>query len=147
MVAKLSDWVEVEWFKRVRPISSTEQDESVVSGIGTIAAARVTPRDSSTEPFIAVSMYGRWIGAHPSIKTAWSFGYAEGSVYRIISDLSAFIGHENPKTHKQCLRLLLRDTHPLVVCQHAASTTCGSPINANNYRIQTPGTLYGPQYA
>ena len=71
-----------------------------MSGIGTIAAARVTPRDGSTEPFIAVSMYARWIGTHPSVKTAWSFGYADSSVHRIISDLSAFIGHENPQTHR-----------------------------------------------
>jgi len=65
-----------------------------------IAAARITSRDGSTEPFIAVSMYGRWIGSHPSVKTVWSFGYADGSVHRIISDLSTFIGHENPQTHR-----------------------------------------------
>ncbi len=100
MVVKLSDRVEVEWFKQVSPIGWTEQDEVAVSGIGTIAAARVTPRDGSTEPFIAVSMYARWIGTHPSVKTAWSFGYADSSVHRIISDLSAFIGHENPQTHR-----------------------------------------------
>ena len=100
MVVKLSDRVEVEWYKQVSPIGWTEQDEVAVSGIGTIAAARVTPRDGSTEPFIAVSMYARWIGTHPSVKTAWSFGYADSSVHRIISDLSAFIGHENPQTHR-----------------------------------------------
>ena len=27
-------------------------------------------------------------------------GYSDGSVHRIISDLSAFIGHENPETHR-----------------------------------------------
>ena len=100
MVVKLSDRVDVEWFRQVSPIGWTESDEIAVSGIGTIAAARVTPRDSSAEPFIAVSMYGRWIGSHPSVKTAWSFGYADSSVHRIISDLSAFIGHENPQTHR-----------------------------------------------
>ena len=100
MVVRLSDRVDVEWFKQVGPTGWPEQDEIAVSGIGTIAAARVTPRDGSTEPFIAVSMYGRWIGSHPSVKTAWSFGYADGSVHRIISDLSTFIGHENPQTHR-----------------------------------------------
>ena len=100
MVVKLSDRVEVEWFKQVSPIGWIEQDEIAVSGVGTIAAARVTPRDGSVRPFIAVSMYGRWIGTHPSVKTAWSFGYADSSVHRIISDLSAFIGHENPQTHR-----------------------------------------------
>ena len=58
MVVKLSDRVEVEWFKQVSPISVTAEDEIAVSGIGTIAAARIIPRDA--EPFIAVSMYGRW---------------------------------------------------------------------------------------
>ena len=100
MVVKLSDRVEVEWFKQVSPIGWVEQDEIAVSGIGTIAAARVTRLDGSTEPFIVVSMYARWIGVHPSVKTAWSFGYADGSVHRIISDLSAFIGHENSQTHR-----------------------------------------------
>ena len=100
MVVKLSDRVEVEWFKQVSPIGWTEPDEIAVSGIGTIAAARITPRDGSAGPFIAVSMYGRWIGTHPSVKTAWGFGYADSSVHRIISDLSAFIGHENPRTHR-----------------------------------------------
>ena len=100
MVVKLSDRVEVEWFKQVSAISWTEQHEIAVSGIGTIAAARVTPRDGSTEPFIAVSMYGRWIESHPSVNTSWNIGYADASVHRIISDLSAFIGHENPQTHR-----------------------------------------------
>ena len=100
MVVRLSRRVKVDWFKQVSPIGWTEQDEIAVSGIGTIAAARVTARDGLTEPFIAVSMYGRWIGSHPSVDTAWSFGVADSSVHRIISDLSAFIGHENPRTHR-----------------------------------------------
>ena len=100
MVVKLSDKVDVEWFKQVSPIGWIERDEIAASGVGTIAAARVTPKDGSIEPFIAVSMYGRWMGTHPSVKTSWSFGYADGSVHRIISDLSAFIGHENTKTHR-----------------------------------------------
>ena len=100
MVVRLSDRVDIEWFKQVGPIGWPEQDEIAVSGIGTITAARITPRDGSTEPFIAISMYGRWIGSHPSVKTSWSFGYADASVHRIISDLSTFIGHENPQTHR-----------------------------------------------
>ena len=59
MVVKLSDRVEVEWFKQVGPISETAADEIAVSGIGTIAAARVKPRDGDARPFIAVSMYAR----------------------------------------------------------------------------------------
>ena len=59
-----------------------------------------SPRDGAAELFIAVSTYGQWIGSHPSVKTSWNTGYADASVHRIISDLSAFIGHENPLTHR-----------------------------------------------
>ena len=99
MVVKLSDRVEVEWFKQVSPIGWTEPDEIAVSGIGTIATARIMPRDGSAGSFIVISMYGRWIGVHPSVETSWTVGYADSSVHRIISDLSAFIGHKNPETH------------------------------------------------
>ena len=61
MVVKLSERVEIEWFKRVFPISVAKRDEIPVSGIGAIAAARVIPGEG--EPFIVVSMYARWIKA------------------------------------------------------------------------------------
>ncbi|MCY4576498.1 MAG: hypothetical protein OXC55_07895 [Chloroflexi bacterium] len=98
MVVKISDRVDVEWFKQVTPISLTADNEIAVSGIGTIAAARVTPKEDSIKPFIAVSMYGRWLSPHPSTGSSWI--YADASVHRIISDLSAFIGRENPATHR-----------------------------------------------
>ena len=100
MVVRLSDRVRVDWFKQVGPSPWTGENEIAVSGIGTIAAARITPKDSSFEPFIAISMYGRWIGPHPSVKTSWNIGYSDASAHRIISDLSAFIGHENRRTHR-----------------------------------------------
>lgn len=96
-VAKLSDRVEIEWFKQVRPISATAEDEIAVSGIGTIAAARIiprVPRDAALEPFVVVSMYARWMEPHPSTSTSWRVGYADASAHRIISDLSAFIGRQ-----------------------------------------------------
>ena len=96
MVVKLSDRVEVDWFKQVSPISLTEKDEIAVSGIGTIAAARIIPKDS--EPFIAVSMYARWLENHPSVKSNWI--YSDASAHRIISDLSAFIGSMDPNSHR-----------------------------------------------
>ena len=98
MVVKLSDRVEVEWFKQVSPITDTADDEIAVSGIGTIAAARIIPQDA--EPFIAVSMYGRWIAPHSSTGSRWRVGYPDGSAHRIISDLSAFIGSTDPSTHR-----------------------------------------------
>ena len=98
MVVKLSDRVEVEWFRQVSPVWGAEPDEIEVSGIGTITAARVTPKDGSIEPFIAVSMYGRWLGPHPSVKSSWI--YSDASVHRIISDISVFIGHSDTMNHR-----------------------------------------------
>ena len=98
MVVKLSDRVDVEWFKQVSPICEPAADEFPVSGIGTVAAARITPRDAL--PFIVVSMYARWIKPHPSTKSKWRVGYADRSAHRIISDLSAFIGNVDPSTHR-----------------------------------------------
>ncbi|MCY3939232.1 MAG: hypothetical protein OXG22_12860 [Chloroflexi bacterium] len=99
-VVKLSDRVEVEWFKQVSPIMYVEPDEIAVSGIGTIAAARVIPLESDSEPFIAVSMYARWIYPHPSTRSKWKVGFPDGSAHRIISDLSAFIGDADPGSHR-----------------------------------------------
>ena len=99
MVVRLSDRVEVDWFKQVGPVDWTAPDEIAVSGIGTIAAARITPRDGSTDPFVAVSMYGRWMAPHPS-KDRPSWIYSDSSVHRIISDLSTFISSTDPSTHR-----------------------------------------------
>ncbi len=100
MVVKLSDRVEVEWFKQVSPISEPAEGELAVSGIGTIAAARVTPLDGATDSFIVVSMYARWIRPHPQVKTKWFVGYQDASAHRIVSDLSAFIGSTDSNTHR-----------------------------------------------
>lgn len=97
-IVKLSDRVQVEWFKQTGPLKNPGADEIAVSGIGTIAAARVIPQDA--EPFIAVSMYARWIRPHRSAKTKWRVGFSDGSAHRIISDLSAFIGSHDPGTHR-----------------------------------------------
>ena len=96
MVVKLSEKVEIEWFKQVSPISLTEKDEIAVSGIGTIAAARVIPKDA--EPFIAVSMYARWKETHTSV--IGNVTYPDGSAHCIISDLSTFIGNTDPSSHR-----------------------------------------------
>lgn len=98
MIVKLSNRVEVEWFRRVFPFSEPEANEVAVSGIGTIAAARVLPKEG--EAFIAISMYARWIRPHVSTRSTWRVGYADGSAHRIISDLSAFIGHVDPTRHR-----------------------------------------------
>lgn len=98
-VVRLSNKVEVDHFAQVAPISETRCDQFAVSGIGTVTAARVRPKDG-TEPFIVVSMYARWMGPHPIAETNFAVGYADGSAHRIISDLSAFIGKVDPSSHR-----------------------------------------------
>ena len=63
LVVKLSDRITVTSYRHVPPISDLGADTIGVSGIGTIAAAKVTPRDSEHEAFIVVSMYARWLAA------------------------------------------------------------------------------------
>lgn len=99
LVVKLSDRVKVEWFKHRMPVYWPKVDEFPVSGIGTVAVARITPV-SGAEPFIAVSMYARWRPLHLSVgDQRWP--HADASAHRIISDLSVFVSH-NPKnaTHR-----------------------------------------------
>ena len=72
-----------------------------VSGIGTVAAANVVPGNRPPdESFIVVSMYARWMMPHPITGSPWSVGASDVSVHRIISDLSAFIGHVDPSKHR-----------------------------------------------
>lgn len=100
MVVRLSNRVSVDWFKQVGPVGWVDrEDESAVSGIGTITAARVTPTDGSAAPFIAVSTYGRWEAPHPS-RNRSSWIYSDASVHRIISDLSTFIIGANAGAHR-----------------------------------------------
>lgn len=97
-VVKLSNRVEAQWYRQVSPIGWLLDDEIAVSGIGTIAAARVHPAKAA--PFVAVSMYARWLSPHPSSGSTWSVGYSDASAHRIISDLSTFIGNTDPATHR-----------------------------------------------
>ena len=101
LVVQLSDRVDVEWFRAVPPISDLGEHDIGISGIGTIAAARVTPCGRpANDAFIAVSMYARFIKPHPSTRTSWSVGASDVSAHRILSDISAFIGHEDPSKHR-----------------------------------------------
>ena len=99
LVVQLSDRVEVEWFRQVPPWSEVNKQDIGVSGIGTIAAARVTPSGRPQEAFIVVSMYARWMKAHPSVgKTPMI--HADLSAHRILSDLSTFINYADPSRHR-----------------------------------------------
>ena len=88
-VVKLSDRVEVKWFEPVPLDVDEAEDKVAVSDLPTLAAAQVTPLPDG-EPFIVVSMYGRWLSPHPCADN--SVIYSDASAHRIISDLSAFIG-------------------------------------------------------
>ena len=93
LVVGLSERVRVEQFRQVPPTSYLGDHDIGVSGIGTIAAARVIPRDTQEEAFVAVSMYARWMKPHPTADSPFKVGASDVSAHRIISDLSAFIGH------------------------------------------------------
>ena len=95
LVVKLSNRVEVEWFKQTIPTRWVGRDEIATSGIGTIAAA-VVKSPTGKEPFVAVSMYARWFEPHPIVGGGWI--YPDASAHRVISDLSAFVGFEYPST-------------------------------------------------
>ena len=69
-VVKLSDRVEVEWFKQVSPISAAAPDEIAVSGIGTIAAA---PR---AEGWIGPVHPRMWVKPHVDQDQFFKVGYA-----------------------------------------------------------------------
>ena len=93
---KLSDRVEVEWFKRIFVRKEVKENEIAVSQVGTIAAASV--KEGEGEPFIAVSLYAPWLW--PKVPTKWFIGYQDASAHRAISDISAFIGDTDPSTHR-----------------------------------------------
>ena len=97
-IVKLSDRVGVEWFKQVSPISMPSKDEVAVSGIGTIAVARIIPEDGL--PFLVVSMWARWMLPHKSTNSKWLIGMPDVSAHRIISDISGFVGDYEPSAHR-----------------------------------------------
>ena len=99
-VVKLSDRVEVEWLMQVPPVAGAPEGTIPVSGIGTIAAAIVKPKDEEIEPFTVVSMYGRWMGSHPPHGRKRWLEMPDTSVHRIISDLSLFVGDEDASSHR-----------------------------------------------
>ena len=99
MIVRLSDRVGVDWFRQTVPRYSVKEDEVSVGGIGVIEVARLSPADG-TPPFVAASIYGRWMQPHPTTNSSWGGGYQDGSVHAAITDLSTFIGHKNPATHR-----------------------------------------------
>ena len=107
-VVRLSERVKVDVFRPVAPEEDGDITQSTiaVSDRRTLAAARVTPLPTG-RAFLVFSVYARWLNTHPrayrstSRRGGRSFGrYSDGSVHRVISDLSAFIGHTNLLAHR-----------------------------------------------
>jgi hypothetical protein len=94
-VALLSDRVRLAGQLRVLPLGYAGWDEMAVSRPGTIAAASVQAVEGG-EPITVVSVYAPWERPVPSGSSAWI--YADASAHRIISDISALIGH--PTDHR-----------------------------------------------
>jgi hypothetical protein len=88
-IARLSDRVNLKPIP-TRPLGDAGPDELAVSLPGTLAAAEVT--DASGEQIIVVSIYGAWASPIPSRQGSWI--YADASVHRLISDLSALVASQ-----------------------------------------------------
>ena len=89
-VVKLSDRVNVEWLG-AKAIVEAEPCELAASRLGTLAAAILSP--PTGEPLIVASMYAPWEKFHAAARSREI--YADASVHRVISDLTAFIGHNH----------------------------------------------------
>jgi endonuclease/exonuclease/phosphatase family metal-dependent hydrolase len=89
-IVKLTDRVGVQWLDP-KPVADALPGELAVSRPGTLAAAIVTP--SAGDPFVVASMYAPWEKPHATTGSGWI--YADASVHRLISDLSALVGQQN----------------------------------------------------
>ena len=89
VVVRLSSRVEVQWLEP-KAVADALPGDLAVSRPGTLAAAIVTP--TAGDPFVAVSMYAPWEKPHGTTGSGWI--YADGSVHRLISDLSVLIGQQ-----------------------------------------------------
>ena len=88
-VIKLSNRIDVQWLEPT-PIENARDGDLTVSRAGTLDAAIVTP--PTGEAFVVVSMYALWEKPYPTTSSSWI--YADGSVHRLISDISVFVGQQ-----------------------------------------------------
>ena len=93
-VVKLSSRVNVEWLEP-KTIEDAKGGELAVSRPGSLAAAKVTDRNTGNDFYVA-SMYSTWERPLNEIDSGWI--YADASAHRILSDLSVLIGRQ--KNHR-----------------------------------------------
>lgn len=86
---KLSNRVELQWLEP-KPVADALPGELAVGRPGTLATAIVTP--SAGDSVVVASMYAPWEKPHATTGSGWI--YADGSVHRLISDLSALVGQQ-----------------------------------------------------
>ena len=93
-IAAVSDRVDVR-FRALRPLNDATGDDLAVSHVGALAIADVTDR-ATRESVTVASMYGVWEQPIGSAKGKWKF--ADASIHRLLSDLSACI--ETERRHR-----------------------------------------------
>ena len=89
-IARLSDRVNLRPIP-TKPLADAGLDDLGVSLPGTLAAGEVT--DASGEQITVVSIYGAWASPIASRQGSWI--YADASVHRLISDLSALVASQH----------------------------------------------------
>lgn len=75
------------------PLDRAQGDELGVSRPGTIALADVE-LISGNEVLAVASLYGLWEVPVPAARSSWI--YADAAVHRLVSDLSALVGRQDP---------------------------------------------------
>jgi exonuclease III len=88
-VVRLSDRVGVRWLD-LESVEEAKPGAMAVSRPGTLSVAEITPVGSP--PILVASLYATWERPHAEVRSNWI--YADASVHRLISDLSALVGRE-----------------------------------------------------
>jgi endonuclease/exonuclease/phosphatase family metal-dependent hydrolase len=77
----------------IKPIACATADDLAVSRVGTLAVAAATrPERDVSEAILLASMYAAWEKPHSGTGSRWI--YADASVHRLVSDISALVGRE-----------------------------------------------------
>lgn len=90
VIVQLSDKVDIEWIN-CNSIEKAQKNDLAVSRMGTLAVAKIIPKDDS-EPLIIISCYATWEKA-TSIAESEEI-YSDASAHRLISDISGLIGSQ-----------------------------------------------------
>jgi hypothetical protein len=90
VVVRLSDRFELERLP-AKSIEGAQPGDLPVSLVGTLAAGILTPPAGA--PLIVASMYAPWERPHRDTGSDWI--YADASVHRLVSDLSALVGRQD----------------------------------------------------